>query len=173
MMQLKLEERQRNSFDCGVLVVVVAPMVYRNEDLTPELTHIVRQTRSWRRFILLELADRLHAAPLPLLAQTAEQKSENKDETMVHAHRATPLPPLVPRTSMKRVQKDEVAEGLESITKRVRFSEMAGDGSMSKGRQSRDIQQIHVREVQTRVQRLEAKARKKRIWGLEMVAEGA
>ncbi|KAK5701722.1 hypothetical protein LTR97_004540 [Elasticomyces elasticus] len=46
-------------------------------------------------------------------------------------------------------------------------------GLMSKWRRSREIQQIHVREVQTRVQRLEAEARKKRIWGLEMVAEGA
>ncbi|KAK4901715.1 hypothetical protein LTR27_001487 [Elasticomyces elasticus] len=47
------------------------------------------------------------------------------------------------------------------------------DGSMSKWRRSREIQQIHVREVRTRVQRLEAEARKKRIWDMEMIAEGA
>ncbi|KAK4927097.1 hypothetical protein LTR49_006012 [Elasticomyces elasticus] len=172
MMQLKLEERQRNGFDC-------APMVYHNEDLTPELTHIARQTRSWRRFILPELADRFRAAPLPLLAQTAEQKSENKDETMVHAHRATPLPPLVPRISMKRAQKDEVAECLESITKRLRFSEMVGGlqgGEQMARCRSGDSHERFSRSMCVKSRRESRGWRPRRairIWGLEMAAEGA
>ncbi|KAK5740533.1 hypothetical protein LTR17_004570 [Elasticomyces elasticus] len=84
---------------------------------------------------------------------------------------------LMAETKCIKLAYDNAVAELKGAKLRLREHEgrqpRRDDGSMSRWRRSREIQQIHVREVQTRLQRLEVEARKKRIWGMEMLAEGA
>ncbi|KAK3661249.1 hypothetical protein LTR56_000372 [Elasticomyces elasticus] len=64
MMELEQKDRQKNGYDCGVLVVAAATLVYQKEEAAG-LQNLSRQTCSWRSRVLIELADRLRSAPLP------------------------------------------------------------------------------------------------------------
>ncbi|KAK5700640.1 hypothetical protein LTR97_005157 [Elasticomyces elasticus] len=72
MMKLKKEERQKNGYDCGVLIVAAGALIYQKEEAG--LKSLPRQAREWRSLILVRLADRLRSAPLPDVEAAAPLK---------------------------------------------------------------------------------------------------
>ncbi|KAK5729108.1 hypothetical protein LTR15_002249 [Elasticomyces elasticus] len=139
MMKLKKEERQKNGYDCGVLIVAAGALIYQKEEAG--LKSLPRQAREWRSLILVRLADRLRSAPLPdveaaaPLKQGAHAPKRTATDEQMEDHTNDGTPRKRSRVVDDAEVEDEARENDEDF---VESNEEESDGS--EGEESAELE---------------------------------